>query len=721
MIEGIAEKNVVASIVVLLSLPLALAQPLTEAESLARIGVSGESSQSARRLQAADQLARDKHWTEAALQYQRIIREGGDELVRVDSYRSVQARQLCHQRLAAMPAAALAIYRARADNQAKQWLDEGKATRDPQLLRRLVDESFCSRFTDQALDLLGDLAFERGDFDEADHWWRLLALPGSEPQGQGQADELTFPDPRVDPARVRAKQIVSLLFRGQPVAATAELEAFRQRHAAAAGDLAGRSGNYADIVAELIARERGQARATVEEGWLTFGGDPTRNFVAPGPQARFAPLATQEGPTWSVPLQPAFAERPPGQESDHPVQDARGLAWYPVIAGNKVLVTDARQVRGYDLFTGRLILKWPDAADQELGIAAPERADPARPPARPDLAYTLTTDGERVYARLGAQGIGAGKEKIAPSFLVCLNVSGKVERWKIEAAAGNIPAFFEGSPVVHAGRVYAAITRLTGIETTTALACYDSDTGTLLWQRDVCSTQELRDGERRYRHHLVTLAGTAIAYCSHSGAIVAVDAQTGRRIWGVRYLSRGLKTAPPGLVPRSLTPCLFDGQRLYAAPADYDRILCLDAATGRQLWESASLEVVHLLAVAEGRVLFSSLTPRGCIRALEASTGNPVPGWLFPWSARLTPFGRGLVANGEVFWPTWELEGRLCLLDQASGELVQVARGIRGNLAAAQGCLVAADLDRLSAYIPESLLHANRRAEANAANRSAVR
>ena len=34
-------------------------------------------------------------------------------------------------------------------------------------LRRLVDERFCSSVTDQALQLLGDLAFERGEFGEA--------------------------------------------------------------------------------------------------------------------------------------------------------------------------------------------------------------------------------------------------------------------------------------------------------------------------------------------------------------------------------------------------------------------------------------------------------------------------------------------------------------------------------------------------------------------------
>src|SRR5438093_1486788 len=76
----------------------------------------------------------------------------------------------------------------------------------------VADEAFCSRPAERALDLLGDLAFERGDFDEAESWWRLLVPPaGVKPDAK---DDLAYPDPRGDRALIRAKQFLARLFRG---------------------------------------------------------------------------------------------------------------------------------------------------------------------------------------------------------------------------------------------------------------------------------------------------------------------------------------------------------------------------------------------------------------------------------------------------------------------------------------------------------------------------
>jgi outer membrane protein assembly factor BamB len=698
---------------VLVGVTVALGQPLTETEVLARISLPGESRQIARRLLAADQLAAEKKWGEAVAHYERILHEGGNDLVPVDPHGSVQARWLCHQRLAHLPPEALRLYRAHVDIQAKRWLDQGMAAHDPEILRHLAEETFCSRYTDQALDLLGDLAFERGAFDEADYWWRLLAVPASEKDRPIDGDGLTFPDPRIDVARVRAKQILALLFRGRPAAAAEEWRAFRQLHADASGELAGRKGNYAQAVYDLIAAVSSNGGRVAEPGWVTFAGDLTRNFVAAELRPSWSSTPGLNGATWRVPLSSAWRHEPSSEESKHPLRDARGLIYYPVIADSKVLVSDGRSIRAYELTTGRLTLRYPpqselseeepEAASGLRGRRSPQSTTPLEP------AYTLTVDGGRLYARLGTGGIGAGKENSARSFLVCLDPRqsnpAALVRWTNEpGAAEKNPMFFEGSPIKHGGSVCIAMTGLVGVQTITWIACYDAETGMLRWRQEVCSTQELRDGERRYRHHLLTLAGPNIVYCSHSGAIVALDAVTGRRVWGLRYLSRGPKAADGNLSPRSLTPCLYDAGRLYVAPADYDRILCLDAATGRPLWESSPLEVIHLLGVAERRLIFSSMTPRGCLRALDALDGRDVAGWVSPWSGKLTPFGRGLLAGNLVLWPTWEGSGHIYVLDQATAEVVQVAPGIRGNLALANGCLVAADLDTLSAYIPERLL-----------------
>src|SRR5262249_12982456 len=145
--------------------------------------------------------------------YQRLLDDHGDDLMPLDPQdpqHCVQVRRLCHIHLAALPPAGLKVYRSRVDDQVKKRLDQATGTRDIALLRRIVAEHFCSRHTDRALDLLGDLAFERGDFAEAERVWRMLAPPPSRARGQDAKPgidvtdlRLVFPDPQVDVALVQ--------------------------------------------------------------------------------------------------------------------------------------------------------------------------------------------------------------------------------------------------------------------------------------------------------------------------------------------------------------------------------------------------------------------------------------------------------------------------------------------------------------------------------------
>src|SRR5262249_37741251 len=84
-----------------------------EAEILSRIGLPGESSRAARRIVAAEKLVAEKKWTEAIDEFQRLIREAGDDLVPVDARHLINARRLCHLRTAALPAEGLRLYRSR--------------------------------------------------------------------------------------------------------------------------------------------------------------------------------------------------------------------------------------------------------------------------------------------------------------------------------------------------------------------------------------------------------------------------------------------------------------------------------------------------------------------------------------------------------------------------------------------------------------------------------
>src|SRR2546422_8638976 len=103
----------------------AFAQPARAGqEILSHIILTGESGRTGRRLAAADELASAGKWSPAVEEYQRILAESGDDLVALDNRHYLRSRYLCHLRLAAAPASALRLYRARVDGHAKKWLDQ---------------------------------------------------------------------------------------------------------------------------------------------------------------------------------------------------------------------------------------------------------------------------------------------------------------------------------------------------------------------------------------------------------------------------------------------------------------------------------------------------------------------------------------------------------------------------------------------------------------------
>jgi outer membrane protein assembly factor BamB len=725
---------------------LASAQAAEVEDAWSATTLTGESLPTLRRLEAADKLADQKKWAEAIDEYLQISTEAGDVLVPLEipkRQRAVQARWLCHQRLAQLGTqnpTLLRLYRSRIEDRAKKWLQAGKQNRDSALLQRVVDQAFCSRSAEEALELLGDLACERGNFDEAQSWWRLLTRPASADQRPAKTDYrkaeiLEFPDPQPErAARVRAKQIIVRLFQGERRFLARELKAFRDQHPKAAGELAGAKGNYADILERLLA---GKQIASFQEGedvWVTFGGRPSRNLLG---AKRLHPRIAAEGPTWSVRLDTG---EPVAAKDDRPasVANARSLAVHPIIAGNLVLWADAQFINAHDLRTGRRVYRF-DLGKTIGGLGKLN----LKLPAPPSLRYTLSVSGNRLFARLGRQGLAAegGKERRdirddnSDSFLVCLDLqTGQpCKNWPVKPRVLETdPRFFEGAPLVHEGRVYAAVSRLEGIQTKSYVVCYDAASANPLWQQEVCETKTSKDlakDNRRYEHHLLTLAGTKVVYCSHGGAIVALDALTGKRAWGVRYLSRGLQTADGDPSPRGLAPCVYAAGRLFAAPADSDRLFCLDAQSGRVVWERDHIEVVHLLGVAEGRLIFTR--PEG-IRAVVAASGTDEKdkgAWSQPSDGKLPPAGRGFLAAGWVYWPTASPDSPLLGLNVEDGSLEQgqdffypnqYRRIERGNMVYANGCLAVAGTEMLSVFVPEERFLKERRAAASRRDASAL-
>ncbi len=646
-------------------------------------------------------------WEQLPDEYYRTMQASGDTLVTLPglakpagiAWSSAQVRRLCHMRLASLPGANLESYRRRVDAEARGLLEEGRRSRSALPLRRLVDDLFCSRYGDQALDLLGDLAFERGRFEEAEHWWsQLIADDG----------RLTFPDPQVDLVRVQAKRVLAQMFAGRLNEAQTAIRHFQALHPRAKGHLAGQDGVYGSILERTLAALVRERIVNNNEPWTTFGGDPARNrTLSQGLSWRL----WEDGPAWHVPL-PTLDEAENGKDAlPDRGSPTRRVAFHPLIVNHQVLIADHRSVVSYHLKTGKELfrydLKTAGLADPGVGI------DSRIPLPR----FTLSADDQRAYVRLG--GIGLGPKKAAATYLVCLDLSEpglkkNRELWRVEASAEEkAVAAFEGAPLVYDGRVFIALSRLTGRRVVTSIVCYDV-LGRRRWARDVCDCPEFEDGADgpRHRQHLLTYAGGQIVYASHTGAIVAVDALTGQPTWGVRYPSRGPLTAELEPSPRDLTPCMYADGQVFAAPLDTDRLFCIDATSGQVRWELEDIEVVHLYGVSGGRLFAATRT--GLI-AIHAANGQA--DWLQPSEGRLPSLGRGLIAGRWLLWPTQDanlpyravsLQAGMQQQDGTKSVLPEpdvfdptmLASLPVGNLAFGQGCLAIAGLRELTVYVP---------------------
>ncbi len=673
----------------------------------------------------------------------------------------VPARHQCHLMLAGLPADALKLYRTRMEPQARKGLDQGRANRDERLLRKVVDEAFCTPSGAAALDTLGDLAFERGHFPEAESWWRqLVPPPDVSPDAiegkNGAPTDLLFPDPlpwgEGSAARVQAKEVLARIYQDPTTGWTSLLNDYRAKHGNAEGTLGGHKGKYADLLADLARQAQGVGRAAPagDAGWSTYGGDATRGLILPAPPRFFDGLERlcRRGPTYRFDLFERKAlgknDALPAPEPATPSVLSRSLAFHPLIVGDQA--ADARSVIAYDLRTGDAS-QWFDMGDY-TGLASPDLRLPLPSKGAADLLdlrYTMTLADDCLYVRLGVQRIYQAEdvdkndphraasekkrdESIA-SVLACLTVKpglkGSRLRWATrpmvfagrEVTAQN-GAIFEGAPVVHQGQLYIAATYVENDRTVTAVVSYPTagaegkgeGAPAPRWTQVVCATQELRGREKRARHHLLTVAGPNVVYCSHSGAIVALDAQTGKPAWGVRYAGRDVRENPTQPAVRDLAPPVYADGRLYVAPADYNHLLCLDPLSGRTLWDRERLEPTHLLGVGQGRLIFTTLQG---LRAVDARDGSDAGGWQLPdGGGERAPVGRGLLVGDKVLWPTAK---GIVVCNQADGALdyrpTLGAQVPLGNLAYANGCLAVADRTALSVFVPDGLLLQERKAQ----------
>ncbi len=667
---------------------------------------------------AVEDFFRDEQWSDAIEKLRQIRVEKPESLVPVRFGRYVTVETYADLMLANFPPAGLAVYRNRMDSQARRWFDEARQQDDIELLKKVIERAFVSSVGDDALFRLGELAWDRGEPAVArDYWEQILPLPAHVPKVPiGKPLPVRrYPDTDLAQAEILARLILCRLVQGQFDQARAELKVFQDTHPQATGYLAGRDGNLAETLTEVIQTAEKWPKLDFLDDVVSFAKNAARNTVFEKPIDVGAELWTT--PEWPMGDFAMITPRP-GE-----------FRWprmrYPVVTGNTVLMCDDENIFAFDLETGRP--KWPlDPNDPDTLTQAriyPPGGPILQPGPTPEVVgvprFTLTVAEDRIYAKMGTP-ITSQKSNSVQDFdnrIVCLDLQ-KLDGpnaqdplvWLIKSS--DVPNtddddtagrwLFEGSPMIENGRIFVVMRR-SRPQTELRVVCFDAETATLLWSHTIgASIFNLNERRNYASHNLLTVAENTVFCSTEMGAIAALNTTDGRIRWVVTYESEAIENTSDFSDPEriGLTPCVFHDGVIFAAPSDSQDVLAINADTGVVQWSTRIRKdqdrIVHLLGVTDDRVILCGRQVWG----LDRQTGRVA----YPRIPRINSppsTGRGLIAGHVVYRPTHETIERL---DTRTGRPVGQPIALRqrggrgGNLTIAGDILLVAESLRLVAY-----------------------
>ncbi len=167
----------------------------------------------------------------------------------------VPSRLLVRSLLAKLPSSGRAAYRLFYDSQAVNLWDEAEGAAEADRLTAIVNKHLISSVGDRAADRLGDLYFERGNFEQAVVAWQMLVTD--------------CPDSAIPKSQTLVKIATALARAGRWNEFRATADQIRAEHADELVEIAGRPGPAAAQL-EQLAVATGDRPATRQE---TFAGD----------------------------------------------------------------------------------------------------------------------------------------------------------------------------------------------------------------------------------------------------------------------------------------------------------------------------------------------------------------------------------------------------------------------------------------------------------------
>jgi outer membrane protein assembly factor BamB len=627
-------------------------------------------------IRRADEKAKAGRWEEAFPVYQRLLsdRESARIVFPLEAGWFIGIKALCRKRLLAMPEAARKAYRNRFDTLARTLFELADSSNDRRLFEKIADIYLLSSYGDDALGRLGDMAFERGSFEQALRYYERI-------RGLG-------PDTNLDPARLLLKSLVCALRLGKGERARAYLAALRKRTPELKVRLKGKSVSIPRLV-EGLKSARGRADRTQEGGGFVWGGNNAHNGNPPfdlllGKQLWRRRIRSRRISSWKA--YPEFGRSRIIRRYPRGIARGQGRCPYqPAVASGKLLLCTSNSITTYSLENGKKLWEqspWPsEYGDQN-----------------PNLFHTCTVDGGRVFSTF-IHRVRKGKywrhipikEDIPVRKLVAFDlVSGK-QLWDLgkpnrDAFASEddfrfvARASFPLPPVVRGDRLFVGATMIQGF-VHCHLACFESSTGKLLWKTWLCSGQieQTMFGEHAVEPlcTMVAEADGILYYSTSFGIVTAVRAADGEILWQTRYdqieveAARGYYTVERQIGWANTPPICWQGL-LLVSPLDSDYYYAYDAHTGRMLWKAERRWFQYLVGVSDGTVVASGSR----IWARDVRSGKlkwEALSGLTHWKTRspMRSLGRGIIAGGSVHIP---VNTSIFQLDLRSGKILSEIR-----------------------------------------------
>lgn len=559
-----------------------------------------------------------------------------------------------------------AAYRLFYDSDAKKLFDEAEGPTEQATLERLYSSYFLTSVGDNAADRLGDLYFERGEYDRAaDCWLSILR---------------ERPDSEIPPALLTVKAALALARAGR----RSELEAIR-------ADLADR---YADEVVTLGGRK---AKAAEYLKKIRIEADPAGSSASSGGPAPALPETV--APAWQVRFGASVTA---GMTPEEVVQWEKsalsGAAPVVTVEGKRLYANYLGYIFAVDLTTGKMLWRSASFHNLEQTAMQGQTVDPQRFAIVADSGYVWTLGRDTKDQNYGAV-----------SHLVCR----RAETGEVVWQSTDLPEYsgmdLMGVPILERGTLYVAGKKSSSESSNSSFSYYgDSGTphqyvlairphdGKPVWKTDVGT---FREGSRYYYYgqrddtpqpRLIHRAGS-IYIDTHQGILARLDAESGVVDWGFGYPTDPVQNGGGRFIiffngepyqnsttSVSSTP-IRSGDALLVKGAKSDRLCAIDPDRMTLLWDRPISKSARMLGV-DDEVLYLGGPELGALdlktRALRWST--PLPGG--------SDYGRVLVRLDGI----WQLTPRgIFEIDPKSGSVRRIFRG--GDSGSSGGDLVLTD------------------------------